>query len=133
MQAKVSWKSGTMFEGTTQSGHTLLLDRDPAHKLGPSSMEVALVTLCSCTAMDVYIILQKKHEPITGLTVTAQAEQAPDPPQVFTKIHLVYHVQGKVTPKAVEDAIHLSETKYCSVAAMLRSTAEIDFEIEYVD
>jgi putative redox protein len=133
MRATVSWKSGSYYEGTSHSGHKILLDSDPAHKGGPSSTEVVLMALCSCTAMDVYNILTKKREPVTGVTVSADSEQAKEPPQVFTKIHLVYRVQGKVSPKSVEDAIHLSEVKYCSVAAMLRSTAKIDYSIEYVE
>jgi putative redox protein len=61
--------------------------------------------------------------------VSAEAEKAPDPPRVFTDIKLQYRVVGKVARKAIEDAIRLSEEKYCSVAAMLNKTARITYEI----
>ena len=96
-------------------------------------MELILIGLCGCTGYDVISILQKKREPFTSLEVRAEAERAPDAPSVYTKIRLIYRVGGKVSPKAVEDAVRLSEEKYCSVSAMLQRTATITTEIEYVD
>ena len=96
-------------------------------------MELVLVGLCGCTAIDVVSILRKKREPFTSVEVRAQAERAPEPPTVYTEIKLVYRVGGKVSHKAVEDAVRLSEEKYCSVAAMLNKTAKISYEIEYTD
>jgi putative redox protein len=92
-------------------------------------MELVLIALCGCTATDVVSILQKKREPFTALEVSAEAEKAPDPPRVFTDIKLQYRVVGKVARKAVEDAVRLSEEKYCSVSAMLNKTARITYEI----
>ena len=92
-----------------------------------------LIGLCGCTAIDVVSILRKKREPFTSVEVRAQAERAPEPPTVYTEIKLVYRVGGKVSHKAVEDAVRLSEEKYCSVAAMLNKTAKISYEIEYTD
>jgi putative redox protein len=65
--------------------------------------------------------------------VSAEADRAPEPPTVFTAIRLIYRVGGKVSHKAVEDAVKLSEEKYCSVSAMLRKTAKISSTIEYTD
>lgn len=96
-------------------------------------MELVLIGLCGCTGYDVVSILRKKREPFTGLEVRAEAERAAQPPTVYTKIKLIYRVSGNVSQKAVEDAVKLSEDKYCSVAAMLKQTAEITYEIEYVD
>ena len=92
-------------------------------------MELILIALCGCTAADVAIILQKKREPMTGLEVTARAEKAPEPPRVYNEIRLTYRVKGKVTRKAIEDAVRLSEGKYCSVSAMLQHTAKITYNI----
>ena len=58
------------------------------------------------------------------------AEKAPDPPRVYTDIQFLYRVAGKVSRKAVEDAVRLSEQKYCSVSAMLKKTATITYRIE---
>ena len=96
-------------------------------------MEAVLAALCGCTSVDVVSILQKKREPITGLTVSATAEQAPAPPRVFTQIRLVYRISGEVSKKAAEDAVALSKNKYCSVSLMLEKAAEIDYSIEYAD
>ena len=92
-------------------------------------MELILIALCGCTAADVAIILHKKREPMTGLEVTARAEKAPEPPRVYNEIRLTYRVKGKVTRKAIEDAVRLSEGKYCSVSAMLQHTAKITYNI----
>jgi len=78
-------------------------------------------------------ILRKKREPFSGLEVHAQAERAPSPPSVYTEIRLTYRVAGQVSRKAMEDAVRLSEEKYCSVAAMLNETAKITFAIEYLE
>jgi putative redox protein len=93
-------------------------------------MELVLIALCGCTASDVVTILRKKREPFTGLEVSAEAERAPEPPMVYTSIKLLYRVAGKVSRKAVEDAVHLSKEKYCSVSQMLAKTAKITVEIE---
>jgi putative redox protein len=116
------------FAGTGNGGHSVLLDGE--NKTGNSPMELVLIALCGCTAFDVVSILQKKREPFTGVEVSAQAEKAAEPPRVFTEIKLRYQVSGKVTRKAVEDAVRLSEEKYCSVAAMLNKTARITYEIQ---
>ena len=92
-----------------------------------------LIALCGCTASDVVGILKKKREPFTSLEVSAEGERAEGYPAVFTAIKLKYRVGGKVTAKAMEDAVRLSKEKYCSVSAMLEKTAKIHFEIEYLD
>ncbi|HWG87353.1 MAG TPA: OsmC family protein, partial [Candidatus Acidoferrales bacterium] len=74
-------------------------------------------------------ILHKKRQPFTAIEVHAEAERAPQPPTVYTSIRLVYTISGEVDRKAAEDAVALSEEKYCSVAAMLKSTARIITEI----
>jgi putative redox protein len=96
-------------------------------------MELVLIGLCGCTGYDVVSILQKKREPFTSLEVRAEAERATEPPTVYTKIKLIYRIGGKVSRKAVEDAVRLSKEKYCSVSAMLAKTATITAEIEYAD
>jgi putative redox protein len=129
--ASVEWKEGTLYDGKPQSGHTVHFDSGAEHAGGLSPMEAVLVALCGCTSMDVVSILQKKREPLEGLVVSAEGEQAKDPPRVFTKIHLTYRVRGKVTQKSVEDAVGLSKNKYCSVSKMLEKSAFISNSIEY--
>jgi putative redox protein len=125
-QANAKWIAEQEFEG--HSSHSITVDG--SGKTGNSPMQLVLIALCGCTASDVVTILQKKREPFTAVEVHAEAEKAADPPRVYTAIKLRYRVKGNVTPKAVEDAVRLSEEKYCSVAAMLSKTAKIIYEIE---
>jgi len=131
MIASAEWKEGMLFDGKSQSGHTVRFDGTSEHAAGPSPMEMVLAALCGCTSVDVVSILQKKREPLEGLTVTAEAEQAAEAPRVFTKIHLTYKIRGKVTQKGAEDAVSLSKNKYCSVSKMLEKAATVDYSIEY--
>ena len=133
MIAHSEWKEGKLFEGISANGKTVLFDAEPAYRQGPSPMETVLMALCGCTSVDVVAILQKKRQPLTGLRVTAVAEQAGTPPQVFTHIKLTYAVRGKLSRKAVEDAVALSKDKYCSVGQMLDKVAVIEHEIVYAD
>ena len=130
-EATAVWIDHHRFVGEASSAHGIVVDGDK--KSGPSPMELVLIGLCGCTGYDVASILTKKREPFTGLEVRAEAERAPEPPTVYTQIKLVYRVAGKVSRKAVEDAVRLSKEKYCSVSAMLEKTAHITSEIELVD
>ena len=97
-------------------------------KTANTPMELVLIALCGCTASDVVGILRKKREPFTSLEVSATGERASGYPAVYTEINLVYRIGGKVSRKAVEDAVRLSKEKYCSVSAMLEKTAKITVE-----
>ena len=130
-EAKTQWIEKQRFNGVATSGHSIIVDGDKA--TGNSPMELVLIALCGCTGYDVVSILQKKREPFTSLEVRAAAERAAGPPSVYTNIKLIYRVGGKVSRKAVEDAVRLSKEKYCSVSAMLDKTAKITAEIEYLD
>ena len=130
-EAKTTWIEKQRFDGIASSGHSIVVDGDKTS--GNSPMELVLIGLCGCTGYDVVSILQKKREPLTTLEVRAQAERAVDPPSVYTEIKLTYRIGGKVSRKAVEDAVRLSKEKYCSVSAMLGKTAKITTAIEYGD
>ena len=129
--AHATWKEKQCFTAVAGSGHSIVVDGDS--EKGNSPVELVLLGLCGCTGYDVASILRKKREPFTSLEISARAERAAQPPTVFTEIKLIYKVTGKVSHKAVEDAVRLSEEKYCSVAAMLQKTAKITYEIEYLD
>ncbi|HEX3939900.1 MAG TPA: OsmC family protein [Acidobacteriaceae bacterium] len=131
MRVVATWKSGQQYDGVSGSGRHVTIDADAAHTAGPGPMEMVLMGLCACTSVDVISILAKKREPFTGLRVTAEAEQAAEPPRVFTSIRLTYRVSGNVSEKAMRDAVGLSKDKYCSVSKMLEKTASIDFAIEH--
>lgn len=133
VEAKLQWTDGERFVVAASSGHAIVVDADRQRNTAPGPMELVLMGLCSCTATDVVTILRKKREPMEGLEVRAEAERATEPPTVYTSIKLIYTVYGPVSHKAMEDAVRLSEEKYCGVAAMLKSTAAITAEIRYQD
>jgi putative redox protein len=133
MNAHSEWKHDGVFEGTAESGNRIQFDTDAPYAQGPSPMEAVLMALCSCTSVDVVSILKKKRQEVTGLRVSARTKRAADAPRVFTHIKLTYAVRGKLSRKAVEDAVSLSKNKYCSVSKMLEKAATIDYEIVYPD
>jgi len=130
-EAKAIWIDQHRFISEASSSHSIVVDGDK--KTAPSPMELVLIGLCGCTGYDVASILTKKREPFTGLEVRAEAERAAEPPTVYTEIKLTYRVTGKVSHKAVEDAVRLSKEKYCSVSAMLSNTVKITSKIELID
>ena len=131
--ATVRWLTGKQFIGIDSTKHSVILST-PDEGIGMKPSEMLLVALASCTAVDVLEILAKKRQELTGLEIGVSAEQDSDPPWTFRKIHLTYKLTGKnLTEKAVEQAIELSEEKYCSVAATIRPTAEITYSYEIIN
>lgn len=129
VEAQLSWTDGERFVANASSGHAIVIDSDRKRNTAAGPMELVLIGLCACTATDVVSILRKKREPFSGVHVRAEAERASEPPTVYTAIKLIYTVSGQVSRKSVEDAVRLSEEKYCSVSAMLKCTAKIVTEV----
>jgi putative redox protein len=89
-------------------------------------MEMILLGLAGCTGVDVVNILRKKRQPLKALRVEVRAKRADDHPKVYTEIEIAYLLEGEgLSHDAIEQAIELSERKYCSVSAMLGKTAKI--------
>jgi putative redox protein len=132
ISAKAIWTDNERYIAEATSRHAVVMDT-ATEKTANTPMELVLIALCGCTASDVVGILKKKREPFTSLEVSADGDRAQGYPAVYTEIKLMYRVGGKVSPKAMEDAVRLSKEKYCSVSAMLEKTAKIKFEIEYLN
>jgi putative redox protein len=120
-------KSQRQFLAETGSGHHIILD-DAAGATGAKPIELVAVALAGCTAFDVITMLrQKHHQKVTGYEVRVEADQAERPPQVFTAIRVRHVLTGiGIEKTAVEQAIQLSEEKYCSVGAMLKEKAALE-------
>ena len=131
--AKAIWTDNERYVGEASSRHAIVMDTASTEKTASSPMELVLIALCGCTASDVVGILRKKREPFTRLEVSATGERALGYPSVYTQIQVVYRIDGKVSRKAVEDAVNLSKEKYCSVSAMLEKTAKITTKIELTE
>lgn len=117
----------------TGTEHCFLID-DSAGGTGPKPVELVAAGLAGCTAFDVITILRQKYrQKVTGYEVRVEADQAERPPQVFTAIRIHHIVRGfEIDPSAIEQAIHLSEEKYCSVGAMVQKTATLHTTYEIV-
>ncbi len=106
------------------TGHHFLID-DAAGNTGAKPIELVAIALAGCTAFDVINILRKKRQTVTSYEVRCEADQVSEPPQVFNRVRIHHMIEGIVDPAAVEDAIRLSEEKYCSVGAMIKQSADV--------
>ena len=133
-KATIHYAGNDLFVGISPSGHALTLDADHERASAPTPMELLLIALGSCTAVDVIGILQKKREVVTDYRVEVRGERREDHPRSYKRMEVRHIVRGKnISEKSVAQAIELSETKYCSVAATLRPTAEIFFSYEIIE
>jgi len=128
--ARVQWVGKERFVTQSPSGHMVAVDSDRSTNGAPGPMELLLIALGTCTATDVVAILAKKRQKLEALEIEVSGERASEPPQVWTKLQIVYKLRGTLDEAAVRHTIELSEEKYCSVAAMLRKTAEITYRVE---
>ncbi|HUJ31616.1 MAG TPA: OsmC family protein [Candidatus Acidoferrum sp.] len=133
VQLTEALRANRQFVATTGTEHHMILD-DAAGGTGPKPIELLAVGLAGCTAFDVITILrQKYHQKITGYEVRVEADQAERPPQVFTSVRIHHVVTGfEIDTGAIEQAIQLSEEKYCSVGAMVKQTAALHTTYEVV-
>ena len=122
---------GRQFLAVSGTGHALVMDDAEGHSAA-KPIELALLALGGCEAFDVIGILRKKRQKVTGYEVELHAEQNPEPPNYFTHVEIRHRLRGEIDPDAVERAIHLSETKYCSVGAMISKTATLETTFEIV-
>jgi putative redox protein len=136
MECNVRWTGdGMTFLAETGSNHVVAMDGAPdggGRNLAPRPMEMVLLGTGGCTAYDVVVILKKSGQDITGCEVKLSSERAATDPKVFTRIHMHFVLRGRgLKRNLVEQAIRLSQEKYCSASIMLGKTAEItkDFEI----
>lgn len=137
MKASIRWLDGMAFEGRTGSGHSVTVDGPPdlgGRDRGPRPMELLLLGVGTCSAVDVVHILQRGRHPVSDCEVDVAAERRDEPPKVFTHIHLHFRVSGSgLKPEAVARAVRLSAEKYCSASIMLGQAAEITHDYEVVE
>jgi len=135
MQARIKWIEKAAFVAESGSGHAIVVD-GPAEiggrNLGVRPMELMLMSVGSCSAVDIVMILKKARQPVEGCEVEVSGTRAETDPKVFTKIHLHFIISGSVLAEShVKRAVSLSAEKYCSASIMLQKAAEIthDYEI----
>lgn len=139
MEAIIKQVDGLSLMGKAGSNHWIAMDAAEdvgGNNAGTRPLELLLLGLGGCTAMDVISILKKKRSPVKNITISLKTDRAKEYPKVFTNIKLKFIVSGdkeNIKPRDVERAIELSSTQYCSASAMLKKTAKIEYEYEIVD
>ena len=134
MKATVRYAGDDLFIAFSPRGHAQVIETNSHRGSAANPVEMLLMALGGCTGVDVVSILKKKREKVTSYHVEVSGELQDEHPRKFEKI-LVHHVihGSNLSPKAVERAIELSETKYCSVAAALRPGAAITSSYEIIE
>ncbi len=134
MKTRITWLEDMTYVAQSPSGHALVIDGPPelgGHNIGPRPMELLLMGMGGCTAIDVVNILRKARQELRGCELQIDAERADSDPKVFTTIQIHFILTGKsLSAKHVERAIHLSAEKYCSASIMLGKTAQITHTFE---
>lgn len=130
----IHYAGDEFFIGTSPSGHAQAIDSKTDRKAAPTPMEMLLTAVGACTAVDVVSILEKKRQVVTDYKVEVTGTRREEHPRSFDKIHVHHIVSGRgVSEQALEQAIKLSDEKYCSVAATVRPTAEITTSFEIIE
>ncbi|HMG76698.1 MAG TPA: OsmC family protein [Pyrinomonadaceae bacterium] len=133
-KATIHFAGNDFFVGVTPSGHAQAIETDSARASAATPMEFLLIALGSCTGVDVISILKKKRQHITDYRIEVSGERREEFPKSYTRLYVKHIVSGHgVSEAAVAQAIELSDTKYCSVAATLRGSAEIVTSYEIVE
>ncbi|QBG36755.1 OsmC family protein [Litorilituus sediminis] len=133
MKATVKWLGEELFMGTSESGHTLVLDANGG-ALAPSPLENVLLSLGGCSSVDVVSILKKTRQQVSNCVVEITGTRVDTVPKLFSDIHLRFVITGTdVEAKHVERAVALSADKYCSVALMLAGKVNISHDFKIIN
>ena len=133
-KATIQFAGDDLFVGITPSGHAQAIETNSARNTAPTPMELLLLALGSCTGVDVSSILKKKRQRVTDYRIEVSGERRDDHPRAYTRMFVKHIVRGHgVSEQAVEQAVRLSDEKYCSVAATLRGAAEIVTSYEIIE
>ena len=119
------------FVGTTGYGQSILVGGD-VEGPGAKPSDLLPLSLAACTAYDVVEILRKQRQDLLGLEVVATSVQDPDPPWTFRSIHLRFQLTGAVDASKANKAVDIAETRYCAVAATIRSVVRLTHEVTIV-
>jgi putative redox protein len=133
--AKLTWESGFRFTATPDSGHPVTIDSPsrPGH-VAPSPVELLIIGVAGCTAMDVVSILEKMREPLAGLEVEISGERAEKHPKYVSSISIKYRLRGQgLSREKAERAVELSHSTYCSALASLRPDCKVTTNIEILE
>jgi putative redox protein len=133
MRVEVRHDGGIAFVATTPSGHKVVVDGRAevgGADRGPRPKELLLVSLGTCTGMDVVSILQKMRQPVSAFSIDVEGRERSEHPRVFEELTLVYRIDGAgLEPEKAARAVLLSQERYCGVSAMLRQASALAFRL----
>jgi putative redox protein len=130
IEMSLNWIENMQFVARANNGPAIVLDSKDGGS-GPTPMELLLAGIAGCTGIDIVLILQKKRLELSKLEINISGKQSSKYPKRFTEIHIEYYIAGKNIPfKAVEQAIKLSEEKYCSALASFNAEFSHSYRIE---
>jgi putative redox protein len=133
-KATIQFAGDDLFVGITPSGHAQAIETNSTRNTAATPMELLLIALGSCTGVDVIFILKKKRQRVTDYRIEVYGERRDDHPRSYTRLFVKHILHGhNVSEQAVEQAVKLSDEKYCSVAATLRGVAEIITTYEIIE
>lgn len=133
MKITCNWAEKMKFEVANATGQSIIIDSKPplGRNAGPTPKELALMGVAGCTSMDVITHMRKHHQNVESFSVEAEAPTQTGDLPVFLNVMLIYKVTGKdVEASQLIEAVHLSQTKYCSVSAMMSKAAPVSYEIQ---
>src|ERR1700752_4553925 len=133
-KATIQFAGDDVFVGVSPSGHAQVVETNSTRNSAATPMELLLLALGACSGVDVISILKKKRQPVTDYRIEVSGERREDHPRAYTKMFVKHIVRGRgVSEQAVAGAVELSDSKYCSVAATLRGSAEIVTSYEIIN
>jgi putative redox protein len=118
-----------LFEVSNPNGHKVLLDnklKTSGEVQGVSPMELLLMGVAGCSAIDIVAILNKQKINPKVLKMEVKGHRyADEVPALFYQIDIIIYLEGDFSAEKAKRAAQLSYDKYCSVSKTLESTAEI--------
>jgi len=132
MKLQISWKEKMRFAATAEQ-HSFSMDTKPpiGADTAPSPKQLVLAAICGCTGMDVVSLLRKFKQPLESLEIEVDASLSEGSyPIVFKEVRLLFRVKGALAADKLLEAIQLSQTKYCSVSAMMSKATPINYTVE---
>ena len=133
-RAQVKWVEQFKFVGTSNSGHSIVMDAGASNGSGGSSVtpgELIFLALGGCTGIDVVSLLAKMRVPFRDLRIDIEGEPVGTHPKIYKWVKMIYRFYGVADPDKARQAVDLSQDKYCSVSAIVKKSTEFSFDIVF--
>ena len=131
MNVECVWNEKLRFTASADS-HSVTMDAKAplGGDAGATPKQLLLMAVCGCSSMDIVSLLKKYRQDLSDFRVDAEAEVSVEHPAIFKTIDLTFRLSGVIEPEKALEAVRLSQTKYCSVSAMVSRAVEIRYSVE---